>query len=103
MKKNSSAMSTDSPAGKEEQKENLTSLKTLNMDSLMQGVEDTAKQGPWKQNLANKQSLLYKTLNADVETYFSKRFTLFFDLAKKLGVTGDAGKPILTPYDLPMI
>jgi hypothetical protein len=105
MAKATSTKSAASEEVKEEEKkgEDLSAIKSLNMDQLMQAVDQTAKQGPWRQDLANKDSILYKTLIGDVENLFTKKFTLFFDLAQKFGISNDPAHPVTNPLDLPLI
>ena len=105
MAKATSTKSAASEEVKEEEKkgEDLSAIKSLNMDQLMQAVDQTAKQGPWRQDLANKDSILYKTLIGDVDNLFTKKFTLFFDLAQKFGISNDPAHPVTNPLDLPLI
>ena len=90
---------------KEEEKkgEDLNAIKSLNMDTLMETVDNKAKQAPWRQALVNKESVLHKTLFGDLDTLFSKKFTLFYELAKSFDISNDPAKPVTAPIELPLI
>ena len=73
------AVSTTSDAAQEEKKgEDVSSLKSLNMDDIINKGSERVNQLPWSEHLANPASNLHKAFFADVENQFTKRFTLFF-------------------------
>jgi hypothetical protein len=39
----------------------------------------------------------------DVENLFSKKFSLFFELAKTFDIAADPAHPVTAPLDLPLI
>jgi hypothetical protein len=73
-------VSTTSDAAVQEEKkgEDVSSLKSLNMDDIIAKGAEKVNQLPWAEHLANPGSNLRKSFFADVENQFTKRFTLFF-------------------------
>jgi hypothetical protein len=39
----------------------------------------------------------------DVETLFTKKFSLFFELAKTFDISNDPAQPVTSPVNLPLI
>jgi hypothetical protein len=62
----------------EKKGEDVSCLKSLNMDDIIAKGAEKVNQLPWKEHLANPASNLHKSFFADVENQFTKRFTLFF-------------------------